>query len=237
MYEETPENDADVLAIRACFAEAQKIMEPTFDDLTRCCRMGAAMLRLLRERDAAGMAIACFDLIRRCGVNPCLGVSYINGETEYVASCEGDTDSAVTMRMIRALGGDSPFMANPCLRPDGTVNFAHCTAPVRIRGERQRFWLYNHHETGVGASVRVFYEPGQRWTMVRYSGVENVLTVQGCTAVEGRYEPNCRTQLCVLPDDRKRYLDTLLGCHQVLVCGDWVEDIRAFAEFMKMGVR
>ena len=183
------------------------------------------------------MAVACFDLIRRTGVNPCLGVSYINGETEYIAACEGDTDSAVTMRMVRALEGDAPFMANPCLRPDGTVNFAHCTAPVRIRGEKQRFWLYDHHETGVGASPRVFYETNRRLTMLRYGGEENALTVQGCTAVEGRYEPNCRTQLCVRPDSMERYLDTLLGCHQVLVFSDLEADVRALAELLGMEVR
>jgi len=117
------------------------------------------------------------------------------------------------------------------------VNFAHCTAPVRIRGEKQRFWLYDHHETGVGASPRVFYETNRRLTMLRYSGEENALTVQGCTAVDGRYEPNCRTQLCVRPDSMERYLDTLLGCHQVLVLGDLKEDVRALAALLGMEVR
>ena len=237
LYEETPEDDRDTEKIRRYFADAEKVFAPTADDLTRCARMGAAMLHLLEKYSGAGMAVACFDLIRRTGVNPCLGVSYINGETEYIAACEGDTDSAVTMRMVRALEGDAPFMANPCLRLDGTVNFAHCTAPVRILGEKQRFWLYDHHETGVGASPRVFYETNRRLTMLRYGGEENALTVQGCTAVDGRYEPNCRTQLCVRPDSMERYLDTLLGCHQVLVFGDLKEDVRALAELLGMEVR
>lgn len=237
LYEQTPEDDRDAEKIRRYFADAEKIFTPTADDLIRCAQMGAAMLHLLEKYGSAGMAVACFDLIRRTGVNPCLGVSYINGETEYIAACEGDTDSAVTMRMVRSLEGDAPFMANPCLRADGTVNFAHCTAPVRILGDKQRFWLYDHHETGVGASPRVFYGTDRHLTMLRYGGEENVLTVQGCTAVEGRYEPNCRTQLCVRPDSVERYLETLLGCHQVLVFGDLKADVCALAELLGMEVR
>lgn len=237
LYGETPASDPDAETIRRYFAEdAERILAPTGEDLTRCARLGAAMLHLLRAHEADGMAVACFDLIGRLGVNPCLGVSYLNGETEYFAACEGDTDSAVTMLLARSLTDERPWMANPCLQADGTIHFAHCTAPLRVRGEKRKFWLCEHHETGVGTSPRVFYDEGMRLTMLRYGGVENVMTVQAGTSVPGRYEPNCRTQLRVRPDDMAHYLDTALGCHQVLLFDDITDDARRLAQLLGITV-
>ena len=107
------------------------------------------MLGMIEKYKCDGMAIACFDLIASTGINPCLGVSYINGETPYFAACEGDVDSAVTMLFIQALTDDSPWMANPNLEQDETINFVHCTAPVK----GHKYILRNHHKTGIGASL------------------------------------------------------------------------------------
>ena len=168
-------------------------------------------------------------------MNPCLGVSYLNGETPYFAACEGDTDSAVTMLMTRALGADNPFMANPCLQADDSVNFAHCTAPLQMRGQRRDFILRNHHETGVGASPQVDYGTGDPVCMLRYSGVTNSMMIEEGISVPGRYEPNCRTQLRVRPCDFGRWSKNILGCHQVLLFGEAAADIAALCE--ELGIR
>ena len=232
LYERT--SDADARHIADIFAAGKRV-EPTAEDVLRCARMAAAMERLLTSREADGLAIACFDLIRRTGVNPCLGVSYLNGETPYFAACEGDTDSAVTMLMSRALGADNPFMANPCLQADESVNFAHCTAPLQTGGRRRDFLLRTHHETGVGASPQVDYGTGDPVCMLRYSGVTHSMMIEEGISVPGRYEPNCRTQLRVRPRDFRRWSENILGCHQVLLFGEASADVAALCG--ELGIR
>jgi len=197
--------------------------------------MAVALLDLLRDHACDGMAIACFDLIRKAGINPCLGVSYINGETPYFAACEGDLDSAVTMLMMRKLTEEKPWMANPCLQADDTVNFAHCTAPLRVHGEKRPFILHNHHETGVGASPQVLYGTGEPLTLLRYSAVNHAMSIRRGVSVPGRYEPNCRTQMCVRPENYEKWMAAVQGCHQVISFGDITAEAAALCE--QLGVR
>lgn len=236
LYEETTFEEAK--EIYAFYREdAREIVEPTEEDLMRCARLAKAMLKLIASHQADGIAIACFNLIGRIQVNPCLGVSYINGETSHFAACEGDVDSAVTMLLMQGLTEEKPWMANPCLQQDETINFAHCTAPLHVHGKKQEFLLRNHHETGVGASPRVFYDLGMRMSMFRYSGVEHALTINMGTSVEGRYEPNCRTQMRIRPDDYNHYMDTVLGCHQVMTFEDIECEMRELCRLLQIEVR
>ena len=223
----------DAQKIYAYFKEgATEICEPTDPDIQNASRMAVAMLQLLADYHCDGMAVACFDLIKRAGINPCLGVSYINGETPYFAACEGDVDSAVTMLFLRALSCPAPWMANPSLQPDDSVNFAHCTAPIC----GNPFRLRNHHETGIGASPQVEYSVGLPLTLCRYGGQEHALTLQRGRSIPGRYEPNCRTQLRVQLENPTHYLNTVLGCHQVLTFDDNLPLITELASILGIPV-
>lgn len=204
---------------------ADQIIEPTDEDLQNASKMAGAMLKIIRKYKCMGMAIACFNLITKTGINPCLGVSYINGETPYFAACEGDVDSAVTMLFIRALTDDAPWMANPNLGQDETVNFVHCTAPIK----GHKYILRSHHETGIGASLDVKYDIGADVSLFRYSGVENKMTINSGKTVAGRYEPSCRTQLHIALDNYKGYIENVLGCHQVMSFADIKEQMQEFA--------
>lgn len=216
--------------------DAFEIVEPIDDDIMKCSRLAKAMLKLIEKHQSTGIAIACFNLIGVIGVNPCLGVSYINGETDYFAACEGDIDSAVTMLMMHGLTKEKPWMANPCLQSDETVNFAHCTAPLRVKGEKQKFLLRNHHETGVGVSPRVFYDHDMTMSMFRYSGVTNTMTINKGTSMEGRYEPNCRTQVRLAIDDYPHYIETNIGCHQVMTFENINRDMKMLCELLRVKI-
>lgn len=236
LYEDTTFEEA--LEIYWYFrGDAKEIVEPTEEDLVNCSRMAKAMLKLIENHECSGIAIACFNLICRTGVNPCLGVSYINSVTDYFAACEGDIDSAITMLLMRKLTKEKPWMANPCLQEDDTVNFAHCTAPLQVAGKKQSFLLRNHHETGVGASPRVFYDTGLKISLLRYSGVLNEMTIHSGESINGRYEPNCRTQMRIAIENYDHYLSTVLGCHQVITFEDITGDMRELCRLLQVKVQ
>ncbi len=216
---------------------ASQICEPTETDLINTARMAQAMIKIIKKYQLSGIAIACFDLIANSGVNPCVGVSYINGETPYFAACEGDIDSAITMLFIRTLTGDNPWMANPSLQKDDSVNFAHCTAPISISGEKQKYILRNHHETGVGVSLQVQYKHDLPISLFRYSGVENSITINRGYSVEGRYEPNCRTQMRVELENYNNYIENVIGCHQIMALRDVTSQMEEFAKIMNIRVK
>lgn len=208
--------------------KAAEIAEPTDIDILNAAKMAGAMLKIIKKYGVDGVAVACFDLISKTGINPCIGVSYINGETPYFAACEGDLDSAVTMLFVRALTQDSPWMANPNLQKNDTVNFVHCTAPIG----NNRFILRNHHETGVGVSPQVEYGLEPVVTAIRYSAESNSITINKGRCVEGRYEPCCRTQVHIEFEDFEHYINTVPGCHQVIVFSDISDAVASAAQIM-----
>ena len=205
---------------------ARGMREPGPQDLEAAGRMASALLDLLQGYGAQGAALACFDLLR-VGTTACLGVSYVNERTGMVAACEGDLDSAVTMLLMKGLTDTRLWMANPGLQPDGSVNFSHCTAPVRVQdGPVLPCILRSHHESGIGVSLQVQMPVGAVVTAGRVSDEARSITVHRGVVQEGPYEPACRTQMHVRLEDPAHYRATALGCHQVFAFEDISDELR-----------
>ena len=214
---------------------AENIVEPTADDVSDASRFQVALIKLIEKYGASGAALACFNLLKT-GTTSCLGVSYINSYTDYVVSCEGDMDSAVTMLIMKLLIKDSVWMANPNIQPDGTVNFVHCTAPVLINGNKCKYILRNHHESQIGVSTQVELPENTKMTACRISDNMTKMTAWNCTGTHGEYEPSCRTQLKVRFDSFEEYIKNVLGCHMVFVFGDIKQELNYVAELLKIDV-
>ena len=215
-------------------SDAKAIIEPTDTDIIDAGRMAAALESIIEKYNADGIALACFNLLSE-GTTACLGVSYINDCTRYIAACEGDLDSAVTMLAMHRITKSKLWMANPGLHPDKTVNFSHCTAPLNLIGQGKcPYTLRNHHESGIGASLQVDYPVGQTVTACRISERTGEITIQNGQIVPGTYECACRTQVHVRFDDFDHYLNTALGCHQVFAFEDIAGPMQILAKQLKL---
>lgn len=214
---------------------AESTVEPTRADVSDATVFQAALIKLLEKYNANGAALACFNLLKT-GTTSCLGVSYANTYTDYVVSCEGDMDSAITMLIMKLLSGDNVWMANPNIQNDGTVNFVHCTAPVVINGEKRKYILRNHHESGIGVSTQVELPENVNMTACRISNNVSQITIQGCVGIPTEYEPSCRTQLRVRFEDFDKYIRTALGCHQIFVFDDIKEELSYVADALGLEI-
>lgn len=202
--------------------------EPTDDQLWDAARMAWALVSLLEQYGAQGAALACFNLLSE-GTTSCLGVSYLNDCTPRFAACEGDMDSAVTMLLMKQFAKTKLWMANPGLQPDGTVNFSHCTAPIRCTGSPRPCILRSHHESGIGVSLQVEMPLDHEITACRISNEASQMTLHTGRTIRGPYEPACRTQLHIRFDDMPHYLGTALGCHQVFAFENIAPKLRELA--------
>ncbi len=206
------------------------IVEPSESDLQNAAKMTCALLRLMERHHAQGVALACFNLLK-LGTTSCLGVSYINECTDMVAACECDMDSAITMLLMKQLTKSRLWMANPGLQPDGSINFSHCTAPIRVHdGDPLCYTLRSHHESGIGVALQVDLPIGQVVTSCRISDEAQSMTVHRGLTIEGIYEPTCRTQVHIRLEDPEHYIRTALGCHQVFAFDDITESIDKLAK-------
>lgn len=214
---------------------SQGCVEPTDDDIWNASRMAYALVTLLENYHATAAAIACFNLLRT-GTNTCLGVSYVNNSTDMIAGCECDMDSTITMMLMKKIADTKLWMANPGIHPDGTINFSHCTSPVCCTGSPAPCILRSHHESGIGVSLQVSMPENCRVTACRVSNDASDMTINLGTSVPGTYENACRSQMYVRFDDMDRYLDTVLGCHQVFAFEDISSRLRQLAKIFDLRV-
>lgn len=209
---------------------ASEIIEPSNQDIINSARMSAAIVKIMDEYNADGMALACFNLLQE-GTNGCLGVSYINDCTDKFVSCEGDLDSAITMLIMKKITDTKLWMANPGLHPEGIVNFSHCTAPINVESKGNcNYKLRNHHESGIGTSLQVDLPLNKVVTACRISDNARKISINNGISIDGQYEAACRTQLYIKFDNFKHYLKTALGCHQVFAFEDIAEPVTLLAE-------
>lgn len=215
---------------------AQEMIEPSEDDLWNSSCMAAALVAVLEEHNAQGCALACFNLLKE-GTNSCLAVSYVNDCTEYLAACEGDLDSAVTMLLMKKLTTGRLWMANPGWQPDLTVNFSHCTAPICATGGKPLpCVLRSHHESGIGVSLQVSLPVDCTVTICRISDEASKITIHRGVTIYGDYECACRTQLHIKMEDSQHYLDTALGCHQVFAFEDITGELQKLAGLFRLEI-
>ncbi|OQX82874.1 hypothetical protein B6D60_11445 [candidate division KSB1 bacterium 4484_87] len=215
---------------------AEKIIEPSESDLHNAVRLVIAVEKLLAQKNGDGIALACFKLLNLINTTSCLAVSELNSSDNFIGGCEGDLDSAITLMLVKALSGKPGWIANPNIQPDGNINFVHCTAPLNLSGDKNPYALRSHHESGIGVSPEVELPKNQTVTLVRVSNEEKTISIQTGTATESPKEPSCRTQLKIQIDSLDKYLDHVLGCHQVIVYGDISHELEQAARFLELKI-
>lgn len=213
------------------FTENAKIEEPDEQDLQNACRMAKALMDTLSAHHADGAAVACFNLLQT-GTTCCLGVSYLNDQTQTPVACEGDLDSALTMLILKRIGIKRVWMANPALCPGKSIQFSHCTGPVWS----EKGWiLRNHHESGIGVSIQSPLPQGIV-TACRVSAETGSVTIQAGKSREGERLPVCRSQMYVDFESPERYLETALGCHQVFAFEDCMWKMENFSKMIGLRI-
>jgi len=161
----------------------------------------------------------------------CLALAKLNAEG-YVAGCEGDVPTMLTMMVARALFGCSGFQANPASVnvETGEILFAHCTIPLDMV---QRYELDTHYESGIGVGIRGYMQEGPV-TVFKLSGDLSRFFVAEGELIRNQSEPDlCRTQQVVRLshiEDAQYFLKEPIGNHHVVVPGHLASEI---AEVMR----
>lgn len=198
--------------------------------LPDACRIYEALKNIVQEHGLQGFTIRCFDLLDAVHNTGCWALAKLNAEG-YIAGCEGDVPTMLTMTLLRALSGTSSFQANPAsIHPEtGEILFAHCTIPFDMV---QRYELDTHFESGIGVGIRGFVPEGPV-TICKVAGDLSRIFVAEGELVRCQTKPDlCRTQLMVRlsnPSDTEYFLTNPIGNHHVIIVGQHAEALKALS--------
>jgi len=196
--------------------------------LPMATRIYAALKSIIQKHDVQGFTLRCFDLLDTIHNTGCWALAKLNAEG-YVAGCEGDVPTMLTMMTARALFGTSGFQCNPAsINPEtGEILFAHCTIPFDMV---QHYELDTHYESGIGVGIRGHVQEGPV-TILKLSGDLSRCFVAEGELVQNQANPNlCRTQLLVRLKDPKQteyFLTHPIGNHHVVAIGHHADALKA----------
>lgn len=220
---------------------AERVVEPTREEVLRASRMYVAMRQLMAEHRAEAVTMNCLGmgLVDRGMGYPCLGFVRLNNAGQ-CGVCEADLKSTMTQLLFQHLVGKPGFVTDPLFDlSNSAIIHAHCVAATQMLGPgspESPYVLRSHLEDGKGVSLQVRLPVGGKVSMARLIGTDILLFSTG-EAVDSPFEERaCRTKLTMRVTEVDRFLENWsCGLHRVIFYGDHTREVRRFCRFM--GIR
>ena len=201
-------------------------------NIANALRVYTALKTIIERYGIQALTIKCFDLITRLNTTACLALSLLNS-SGFVAGCEGDVPSTITMMILSQVSGKPAFMANPARLSDNEVLLAHCTAPL-VYGPYE---LMTHFESGIGVGISAKFPLGVPVTIARLDpGSLRLRVGVGIVEASGHLsDQHCRTQVLVRLKEPKKLFEDSIGNHYVIVPGRYAEELRYVSALLGLG--
>ncbi|MGC8989929.1 MAG: hypothetical protein ACP5MD_07395 [Verrucomicrobiia bacterium] len=217
--------------------EAEKVVEPSQEEILKSSRMYVAMKNLLAKHGAVAITMNCLGmgLMDRNMGYPCLGFVRFNNEGR-AGVCEADLKSTMTQLIFTYLVGKTGFVTDPVFDiATSSIIHAHCVAATQMLGPDtppSPYVIRSHLEDNRGASLQVRLPVGHSVCMARLIGTNLMLFSTG-TAVDSPFvERACRTKLTMRVENIDKFVENWsCGLHRVVFYGDHTRDLRRFCRF------
>jgi L-arabinose isomerase len=235
-YESVPEADAQAEADR-WIKQAQKVVEPSKDEILRSCRLALAFEKLLNEEKATVITVDCYgSMYRQLPAFPCVGFVRLNN-MGLGGICESDLVSAVTHIVLQGLSGRPTFISDPTMDTStNSIILAHCLGSYKMdgpKGEAAPYRLRTIMERQEGCVPQVFMRKGQKVTQARLIGTNQFIYFTGDIIDAPDDERGCRTKITVKVDGsaEKLWENWSNGLHRSTVYGDLTRDLQRFCRY------
>lgn len=241
IYESIPDSEA-VAEARKWISGAEKVVEPSRDEIIRSCKLALALHRLLDEEEATVIMVDCYGTMwRQLPAYPCMSHCRMNN-LGFGGICESDFQSALTHIIFQGLVGRPGFISDPTIDASkNCVILAHCMGTTKMdgpKGKESRYRLRSIMERQEGATVQAFTRIGQKVTQAILLGTETIRYFTGTIVDIPDVDRGCRTKITVKVDGdiEKLWQNWFGGLHRVTCYGDLTQDLKRFCRFMKLGL-
>lgn len=214
------------------------------EQLNKLARLCISTEDFLEENRLDAVAVRCWpEYAAKYGIAPCAMMSILQGKGRILA-CEGDVEGAMTMLALKAIGAETPFLADlsQVFFEENYALMWHCgVAPYSLWDEKSERSLDTYFAGGKGVTAGFVLKKGD-------INVVRIDTANGKTRI-------CIGKGEVLPMEKelagtyakvrfhsniRQLLDTVINNgiahHVVLVYGDYIEKIKIFARIMKFEI-
>ncbi|MCX8161122.1 MAG: hypothetical protein N3G18_09400 [Candidatus Saccharicenans sp.] len=230
---------------RTWIKKAEKVVEPSEEEIRKSGLMYVAMQDLMRAHRAQAITVDCLSLFYtgKLPAYPCLGFCQLNDDGQ-VGACEGDVPSTTMMLLAGYLAGRPGYISDPVIdTAQNKIIYAHCVAPTRVfgpDGPANPYRLRNHSEDRKGAAIQSILPTGELVTSFELnSETGEIVLHQAVTTGNVEEDKACRTKLAAEPMGN---LNRLLGewdrfgWHRVTVYGDLKRKLEVVSQLLGLKI-
>ncbi len=227
---------------------AERVVEPSEEEIVKSCRLALAFEKLLDEEDATVMTADCYGSMYRplCQryAFPCIGFTRLNN-MGLGGICESDLRSAMTHIIYQGLVGRPGFISDPTVdESDNAIVLAHCLGTMKMDGPggpETPYKLRTIMERQEGVVPQVEMRVGQKVTQAILLGTDTMpyFTGEIVDAPVGlEHDRGCRTKITVKVDGdiTKLWQNWTNGLHRVTCYGDITKELKYFCKFKNIKI-
>ena len=199
----------------------KKVTKETLDG---ALKIYSAIRSLMKKYELDGVTVRCFDLLGTMHNTSCLALAMLNKDG-YIATCEGDVPTMLTMAFIREAFHQSSFQVNPSYVNilENYAHFAHCTLPLDMCLD---YSFDTHFESGLGIGIRGRLNLGKVTIMKINRDFTKYHVIEGKITANLGQNNLCRSQIKVeFEQDISRFLSEPFGNHLVIFYGSHADEV------------
>jgi hypothetical protein len=223
---------------------AQKVVEPSADEIGKSGTMYIALRDMMSEYKSDAVTVDCLGLYYsgKAPAYPCLGFFQLNNDGK-VGACEADLQSTITMLAMTYLTGRPGYISDPVIdTAKNQIIYAHCVAPSKVQGPNgpsSTYYIRSHSEDRKGASVRVLLPVNEMTTTMRINPVTREVIFHQAKAVANIDDDKaCRTKLAAEIRDPWKMMEEYdrWGWHRVTFYGDLRQPVEALTSLLGLRI-
>ncbi len=227
---------------------AERVVEPSRNDVYKSCRLALALERILDEEEATVMTVDCYgsmwDKTIKLPAYPCVAFSRLNN-LGLGGICESDLRSAMTHVLLQGLSGRPGFISDPTVdEGENSIILAHCMGTTHMDGPGKPghpYKLRTVMERQEGVVPQVEMRIGQKVTQAILIGTDRIQYFTGEIAeapVGIEHDRGCRTKIAVRVDGNlsRLWRNWSQGLHRQTCYGDLTRELEVFSKFEKIAL-
>lgn len=227
---------------------AVKVVEPTYEEVFKSCKLALAFEKLLDEEDATVMTVDCYGSMYtplcKSYAFPCIGFARLNN-MGLGGICESDLRMAMTYVIFQGLTGMPGFISDPTVdESKNGIILAHCMGTPKMDGPDKPaapYKLRTIMEREEGATPQVKMRTGQKVTqaVLKDAGSLSYFTGEIIeTPVSIKDDRGCRTKITVKVDGdvTKLWKNWTGGLHRMTCYGDITKELAFFCRFKEINM-
>lgn len=207
-----------------------------------------AAKKMMDIYDCNAFSTACHELCtseipQERKFTPCMCHSLMKDEG-IPSGCEEDLNALLAMTILQYAAHRPAFMGNPNHETDELLRIHHAVPALCMNGYgtkplEYKLWAFTGQ--GFGGKLQVDFTENEQdsVTLARFNPAGDTVCVKVGKVLRSEYdEVYCSPYYYIQMDDARRYMHHLAGFghHQVLVFGDYMQELKDLAEIMNFKV-